>query len=153
MARFWPSSDSRTPCCRPSTAGRIPILGQSPTKRPVVLTVAMEVPLSDAGWVRGRGGCVVGAGAWRGYVRGRGVGGRGGPEVAAPRRSSAGLHHADREQEVRVDPLLAGGDCEGDVLAARGVVEGEPSQALELDPGEQLPELPEDLGVRAVVGR
>ena len=43
IARVWPSSDSRTPCCRPSTAGRIPIFGQSPTKRPVVLMVAMWI--------------------------------------------------------------------------------------------------------------
>src|SRR3954449_228185 len=129
MARVWPSSDSRTPCCRPSTAGRMPILGQSPTNRPVVLTVAMEVPLSDAGW-----GVV-------GVVRGRGVRAWARCRCAAPaltRPASAGLHHADREQEVGVDPLLAGGDREGDVGAARGVIERKPSEALELDPGEQL---------------
>ena len=46
IRRVCSSSDSRTPWSRPSTAGRIPIAGQSPTKRPVVLIVLMRVPLS-----------------------------------------------------------------------------------------------------------
>ena len=89
IARVWASSDSRTPCCRPSTAGRIPILGQSPTKRPEVLTVVIMRVLS---------GRVPGRGWW----------------TAAGSGAYSGVTHPDREQEVGVDPLLAGRDREGD---------------------------------------
>src|SRR6476659_9875897 len=106
IARVWAASDSRTPCWRPSTAGRMPIRGQSPTNRPEVLMVAMWIPLSDAWWV---------------------------PRAVRRAGGSVGRHHADRQQQVGVQPLLARRDRQGEVRAARRVVEREPSEALEVD--------------------
>src|SRR4051794_17894018 len=126
IARVWASSDSRTPCCRPSTAGRIPIRGHSPTNRPEGLIVAM--------WFLSREALV--AGRWR--PAWRAVSGRRG--------------EADRQQDVRVQPLVPGRDREGDVAAARGLVERMATEALELDALEQPPEVDEDRRLAPVVG-
>ncbi len=46
------------------------------------------------------------------------------------------LHdHADGQQNVRINPLLAGGDGEGNILAAGGFIEGEPFDLGEVERG------------------
>jgi hypothetical protein len=49
IAFVWDSSDSRIPCMRPSMAGRMPIFGQAPTKRPAGLLVMGFVSCREAG--------------------------------------------------------------------------------------------------------
>src|SRR3954453_23391117 len=126
MDRVCASSDSRTPCWRPSTAGRMPIRGHSPTNRPEVVMVAMCGCLS-----RTRGGS---------------------PAPTVRRlRQSIGRDDADGQQEVRVQPLLARRDRQRDVWASRRIVEREPSEALELYAGQQRAEVLEDDGFLPIV--
>src|ERR1035437_8399153 len=103
-------------------AGRMPIFGQSPTKRPEVLMVMEFLSSRQSGRPTPRASA-----AWESFDR-----------------CVCGHHHADRQQQVGVDALFAGRDREGEVRAARRVVELEAAEALERDVRQELAELSED---------
>ena len=111
IARVCASSDSRTPCCRPSTAGRIPIFGQSPTKRPLVFTVGISDPLRL---------------------------GRRGRSRRPARARIVGRHDTDGEQQVGIDPRSPVAIAQGDVgRAARRRRTSNRASGAQLEAGQQ----------------
>src|SRR5258705_10646233 len=102
MLSVWSSSDSRTPRRRPSIAGRMPIFGQLPTKR-------------DLGWASlatldfGSRVVIVRSLGPRRCLRGIW------PGAGRRRVGSARWDDTDGEQQVGIDPYLAGRDGNGEV--------------------------------------